>query len=478
MTVSTASPRVTYTGAGTTGPFAIPYYFLENDDLKVVRTTIATGAESTLALTTDYTITGAGDPAGGALTLITSLSSAYKLTIIRDPDLLQSISYPRNDKFPSATHEKALDKLTMLAQRVYDIATRAFRLSDGDTTTSVVLPQAVANRALKWNGTATGLANSAYDPDTLQSAAAASAAAAAVSESAAAASATASSNSAIDSSGYATNASNSAAAAAATLASALWRDVVFKTIVDSPVNVVQGDNGKLFVIDTAGGSVVVNLPQISATTMPFTVGIKKETSDANTVTVNRAGTDTIDGAASKVYTVTGGGQFIADVSPSPDIWTEVTFGSISAGLITASGLTQSTAKMLGRSTAGSGAIEELSVAGGLTISGGSLSAGFASGTFTTASLASSGVEEGPIAHGLGTDDIDFGFSLIGSDAAIVNSVLCSGALIGTDKRVKYVGSTGSNTPTSLPSAGNLNYLLRNGSGVTQTVTVKWWARKR
>lgn len=63
-----------------------------------------------------------------------------------------------------------------------------------------------------------------------------------------------------------------------------------------------------------------------------------------------------------------------------------------SGAITASGLTQATARMLGRSTAGTGAVEEISIGSGLTLAAGSLSA---SGktvvqiqTFQTGALAS------------------------------------------------------------------------------------------
>lgn len=48
-------------------------------------------------------------------------------------------------------------------------------------------------------------------------------------------------------------------------------------------------------------------------------------------------------------------------------------GAAASGAVTSSGLTQATSRMLGRTTAGSGAIEEISVGTGLTLSAGSLS---------------------------------------------------------------------------------------------------------
>ena len=51
----------------------------------------------------------------------------------------------------------------------------------------------------------------------------------------------------------------------------------------------------------------------------------------------------------------------------------VTGGTLAgAGPITTSGLTQNTSRLLGRTTAGTGAVEEITVGAGLTLSGGSL----------------------------------------------------------------------------------------------------------
>lgn len=54
--------------------------------------------------------------------------------------------------------------------------------------------------------------------------------------------------------------------------------------------------------------------------------------------------------------------------------TRSTFGSAASGSITASGYTQSTARLLGRTTASTGAVEEITVGTGLSLSAGSLTA--------------------------------------------------------------------------------------------------------
>lgn len=158
MTIETTANRISYTGSGTTGPFSFPYYFLADGDLTVIKTTIADGTEETLTLTTDYTVSGAGEAAGGSVTLVASLSSLYKLTIIRDPDILQPADYPANDRFPSATHEKALDRATMIMQRLEDLIARAFRLSDGDVSgISLILSNLGAGKLIAVNSAGTGI---------------------------------------------------------------------------------------------------------------------------------------------------------------------------------------------------------------------------------------------------------------------------------------------------------------------------------
>jgi hypothetical protein len=140
--------RLSYTGSGTTGPFTTPY-FLANADLRVVKTLIADGTETILALTTDYTLTGAGDEDGGALTLVSSLSSSYRLSIINDPVDSQETGYPRTDPFPAASHELALDRRTMVSLRHQDQIGRSLRQPDGDSAAIAELPPKVT-RASKY----------------------------------------------------------------------------------------------------------------------------------------------------------------------------------------------------------------------------------------------------------------------------------------------------------------------------------------
>lgn len=207
--------------------------------------------------------------------------------------------------------------------------------------------------------------NAAADSETN---AAASEAAAAISESNAAASelAAAASETAADIS--ATNAASSAAEAEAIVAGIGFQDIIFVNAAMSPYSVTSATNGTLIACDTSAGNIIVNLPQISGLTLPFTIGAKKTTTDANTLTINRAGSDTFDdGSTSKVLASVSGYTLLPDTDTAPDVWVAIGFGGANAGPITGSGLTANSGKLLGRTSAGVGSIEEINAPTGAIV---------------------------------------------------------------------------------------------------------------
>jgi hypothetical protein len=183
---------------------------------------------------------------------------------------------------------------------------------------------------------------------------------AAASETAAAASETAAALSETNAAASETAAAASAAEAEAIVAGVGFKDIVFINAAMSPFTINSTTNGKLIACDTSGGNIVINLALISGLTLPFTGGVKKTTSDGNTVTINCAVGNTFDdGATSKSVNVPAGFTLIPDTDTSPDVWVAIGFGGATAGPVGSSGLTMSTDKLLGRNTAGTGAIEEI-----------------------------------------------------------------------------------------------------------------------
>jgi len=141
MTVETTARRAQYDTNGTTGPFTVPFYFLEDSHLQVIHTD-AGGVETTLTLTTDFTVTGAGVESGGTVTTVASYAAGGHITILRDVPALQETDYTETDAFPAASHERALDLLTMSVQQQAEVIARAlvFPPTDEDVPS---LPAAV-----------------------------------------------------------------------------------------------------------------------------------------------------------------------------------------------------------------------------------------------------------------------------------------------------------------------------------------------
>ncbi len=147
MTISTTESRISYNGNGVTTEFSFPYRFLANGDLVVVEVA-ADGTETVKTITTHYTITGAGDDAGGSVTMLVAPASGTRLVIYRDTEVVQETDYTSGDAFPAESHERALDRLTMILQEKTPGAagaTRAIQIPIGDPgDVNTVLPPSIA----------------------------------------------------------------------------------------------------------------------------------------------------------------------------------------------------------------------------------------------------------------------------------------------------------------------------------------------
>lgn len=116
MTVSTTDSEIDYTGNGVTTAFPVPFRFLQSSDLVVTR--VATdGTSVTLALGTDYTVTGAGDQSGGTITATVAPASGVELNISRVLTAVQETDLRNQGRYYAETLEDALDYLTMLDQQ-------------------------------------------------------------------------------------------------------------------------------------------------------------------------------------------------------------------------------------------------------------------------------------------------------------------------------------------------------------------------
>lgn len=347
MTVSTTSNRINQAGDGVSTVFAFPYKFISASDIKVY--------VNNALVSTGYTV-GTPTDTGANITFSVAPANLSTIVILSDPARTQGTSLPSTGPFPAKTVETALDKLTLLVQRLADLVGRSFTLSDGDTsapTTTLPLVSSLKGSVLAFNATtgapeagptiaAVGtVADNAASINTVAGISANVTTVAGISgnvttvagisgnvtsvannttnintnatnmtdiqgASANAATATTQAGVATTQAGIATTqagiattqataASASAAAAAAAAASGLYRQVLDKS---ANYTILAADGGTLFRANTGGGSIAFTLPSISAVTDGFKVSIVKWTGDGNTVTINRAGSDTINGGTS------------------------------------------------------------------------------------------------------------------------------------------------------------------------------------
>ena len=167
MTVSTTSNKVTYEGNGSTTAFAIPFYFLDNDDIEVILRN-ASDTEATWTYGTQFTASGAGEQGGGTLTVVTTPTdytpkSGEKLLIKRVEQYTQPTDLPVAGAFPSATVEQSLDRLTMLTQQLKETLDRAVLVPETDGAASLVA-DIDSVRANKLAGWASDGSLTTYDP--------------------------------------------------------------------------------------------------------------------------------------------------------------------------------------------------------------------------------------------------------------------------------------------------------------------------
>lgn len=164
MTVQSQLARADYNGNGvTTTPFPVPFRFLQNSHLKVLRTVIATNVTTELVLDSlgpdGFSVTGAGLPSGGVVTVVTAPAIGERLSILRNMPFTQLIDYIANDAFPAESHETGLDERTMENGQLLEVVGRAITLPPGIAGVSTDLPGPQALYLLRWNALANALEN-------------------------------------------------------------------------------------------------------------------------------------------------------------------------------------------------------------------------------------------------------------------------------------------------------------------------------
>jgi hypothetical protein len=164
MTVTTTTARNDYAGTGSVGPFSYSFRIFAASDL-LVTVRDADDDETTLEYPTDYTVTGVGNAGGGTIRLTTALASGEALTIRRVLALKQTTDFLSLNRFMPEEHQKALDRLTMIAQQQQDELDRTLKLPEtvAGAPYDLALPVPSALTAIGWDGSGAALTNLPLD---------------------------------------------------------------------------------------------------------------------------------------------------------------------------------------------------------------------------------------------------------------------------------------------------------------------------
>lgn len=160
MTISSTT-RISpvYIGAGTNATFSFPFKVFSASDIEVVQVVVSTGAQTTLTLTTDYTVALNGNQntnPGGSITLVAgNLPTGTNLVITSNVLNLQPTDLTNQGGFYPEVINDSLDRATIQIQQLNDTAQNAVHAPVTDGALAMTLPSAGirANKFLAFGAT-------------------------------------------------------------------------------------------------------------------------------------------------------------------------------------------------------------------------------------------------------------------------------------------------------------------------------------
>lgn len=128
MTVATTGYKKQYTGNGVTTEFDFPYKFIADTDLVVVVTDTDTGLSTEQTLTSHYTVSGAGESAGGTVTFLSAPDAYTRVTIYREDVIDQPAALTNQSAYFLDNIESAFDKQVLIIQQQQEQIDRCFKV--------------------------------------------------------------------------------------------------------------------------------------------------------------------------------------------------------------------------------------------------------------------------------------------------------------------------------------------------------------
>lgn len=145
MPVTDQTPVDSSTGNGVTTVFPYTFKILDEADILVTVDGV------TKILTTDYSVSGVGNDAGGNVTFVAAPANGTTVVRTRDMGYERTTDYQDNGDLPASTLDDDIDRTVMLIQQLRAALLRSVKLPVG-TTVEQVLTESAAARADKIMG--------------------------------------------------------------------------------------------------------------------------------------------------------------------------------------------------------------------------------------------------------------------------------------------------------------------------------------
>lgn len=143
MPVTEQTPVNASTGNGVTTVFPYTYLILAQADIEVLVDDVVQ------TLTTDYTVSGVGNPSGGNVTFGSAPINGASVVLRRNMQYKRTTDYQENGDLTAATLDADNDSTVLLLQQLASEFVRALKLPKG-TTTDQELTGTAADRANKY----------------------------------------------------------------------------------------------------------------------------------------------------------------------------------------------------------------------------------------------------------------------------------------------------------------------------------------
>jgi hypothetical protein len=152
MTITVNNTRAEYTATAGQTVFSYTFKIFEDTDLLVYQTADGDTPDDATDLITAYTVTGAGESAGGTIILTTGATLNDKITIVSAIPELRTTDYQYNADFSADVVNDDFDRVVSLVKQLSNKVDRTLLFDDAvQSASGLKFSAPVASQFLRWN---------------------------------------------------------------------------------------------------------------------------------------------------------------------------------------------------------------------------------------------------------------------------------------------------------------------------------------